>query len=548
MSGAGSLARPGLRAGWLLAWFRSPALWGTALFLIAAAFRLYGLDDGHGDPYYDAAVRSMGRSWHDFFFAAYEPGGSVAIDKPPLDLWLQVASTKAFGYSLPALLLPQALAGSAAAALVYDLVRRVFGGIGGIVAGLTLAMLPISVVTSRSDTMDSLMMALTVLALWLVLRAVERGRARYLYAAGLVAGLAFEVKLLEALIAVPALVVLYALGSSEPRRRRARNLLAAGAVFVVAAGWWPLAVTLTPGHKPYALGSTDGSFLNATFVYNGTDRLFPPAPTRHQRARAVRHSTRGPLRLLDAHRSRYLESVGFAVVAAALLAALAVALSIGRPPSRRRRALAWALLAWAGPAVLLLSAVSTLHPRYLEALSPALAAAIGAATGALVLRRPRAWAASVAALLIVAACLGWSAQRSAALVRRNASDSGHVGALPAREVNRLSAYLRPRTHGARFEVVADSFVPVAPLIVHDGRPVLIATGTAHHAITPLRTIRRDVAAGRVRYALFADHCGSASRKRLHRCSPAGRWLRRHGVDVSRAAGAGRRGVLFAVHS
>ena len=36
----------------------------------------------------------MGVSWHNFFFGAYEPGGSVSIDKPPVDLWLQVASVK----------------------------------------------------------------------------------------------------------------------------------------------------------------------------------------------------------------------------------------------------------------------------------------------------------------------------------------------------------------------------------------------------------------------------------------------------------------------
>ena len=46
------------------------------------------------DPFYDAAVRSMPLSLHNFLLGAYEPGGSLAVDKPPLDLWLQVLSTQ----------------------------------------------------------------------------------------------------------------------------------------------------------------------------------------------------------------------------------------------------------------------------------------------------------------------------------------------------------------------------------------------------------------------------------------------------------------------
>src|SRR5262245_28055501 len=62
-------------------------------------------------PYYDAAVRSMGLSWHNFLYGAIEPGGQVAVDKPPVDLWLQVAATKLFGFSSVSLRLPQAIAG-----------------------------------------------------------------------------------------------------------------------------------------------------------------------------------------------------------------------------------------------------------------------------------------------------------------------------------------------------------------------------------------------------------------------------------------------------
>ena len=54
----------------------------AALALItagAAALRLILIGKVAPDPFYDAAVRSMGMSWHNFFFGAFEPGGSVSI-------------------------------------------------------------------------------------------------------------------------------------------------------------------------------------------------------------------------------------------------------------------------------------------------------------------------------------------------------------------------------------------------------------------------------------------------------------------------------------
>ncbi len=102
------------------------------------------------DPFYDAAVRSMGVSWHNFFFGAYEPGGSVSIDKPPMDLWLQVASVKLLGWGSASLKLPEALAGTASVPLLYAAVRRPFGVLAGLVAATALAVLPIEVITARS--------------------------------------------------------------------------------------------------------------------------------------------------------------------------------------------------------------------------------------------------------------------------------------------------------------------------------------------------------------------------------------------------------------
>ena len=71
----------------------------AGIAVLAAVLRFDGLGAMQLNPYYDAAVRSMGSSWHAFLVGAFNPNASVAIDKPPVDLWLQVASTKLFGFT-----------------------------------------------------------------------------------------------------------------------------------------------------------------------------------------------------------------------------------------------------------------------------------------------------------------------------------------------------------------------------------------------------------------------------------------------------------------
>jgi 4-amino-4-deoxy-L-arabinose transferase-like glycosyltransferase len=253
--------------------------WPTwvALALItlgAGVLRLIHIAQVPPDPFYDAAVRSMGLSWHNFFFGAFEPGGSVSIDKPPVDLWLQVASVKLIGFSNTSLKLPEAGAGTLAVPLLFLAVRRMWSTRAGLAAAVAQAVLPIEVITSRSDTMDGVMMALIVLALYLIVRANEHGSSAWLLAGAAALGIAFDVKLLESLVALPGLAVLAYLGMPGSRKRRLLQLLAASAVYVVVALAWLGATLLFPAHeRPYAIGSTNGSAWNAAFVFNGTDRL-----------------------------------------------------------------------------------------------------------------------------------------------------------------------------------------------------------------------------------------------------------------------------------
>ncbi len=247
--------------------------------LAAAALRLIAIGQVEIDPFYDAAVRSMGLSWHNFFFGAYEPGASLSIDKPPVDLWLQVATVKLLGFSSTTLKLPEAFAGILAVPLLFVAVQRIWSARAGLAAAAALAVLPVDVITSRSDTMDGVMMLLIVLALVFIVRACETGRTRWLLAGAAALGIAFDVKILESLVALPALALLALIGFPGSPRARALKLAAAAAVYVVVALAWLGATLLAPASdRPWAIGSTNGSAWNAVFVFNGTERLGSKSP------------------------------------------------------------------------------------------------------------------------------------------------------------------------------------------------------------------------------------------------------------------------------
>ncbi|HEY8303470.1 MAG TPA: glycosyltransferase family 39 protein, partial [Solirubrobacteraceae bacterium] len=525
------------------------------------------------DPFYDAAVRSMSVSWHNFFFGAYEPGGSVSIDKPPVDLWLQVASVKLLGWGSTSLKLPEALAGTASVPLLYAAVRRPFGTIAGLVAALALAVLPIEVVTARSDTMDAVMMMLLVVALLLLVRACQSGRTVWLLAAAASLGLAFNVKLLESMVALPGLLALAWLGlprsrakdappdaSERPkpaaRGRRVWQLAAAAAVYVAVALSWLGATLLYPAHeRPWAIGSTNGSAWNAAFVFNGSERLTgktvevgqPTSTTRRQVSTGVKDrgatepiTPPSPTRLLARQGQLPARWLGWEALAALLLG-VAVVISLARRHSDRlKRATAIGVFVWLLTGIALFSAMARLHPRYVESFTPAVAAmyGIGVALVAGGGRRVRWLAVALTALLAIPLVA------SVETVKEETSDAGNVGALGGEEQHALSAYLLAHRAGERYEVAAGSATTVASLIVRDQRPVLMLTSYNGRPLTGVAQLKALAARGEVRFAFLDSQCGARTPMTAAACAPAARWVRAHGTDVSHQAGLRSKGILW----
>jgi 4-amino-4-deoxy-L-arabinose transferase-like glycosyltransferase len=566
---------------------RLPAVALLAVCAIGAALRFANFGAVPTTPFYDAAVRSMGLSWHSFFYGVLDPSGRVSIDKMPIELWLQVVSTKLLGFSSVSLRLPEAVAGTLAIVLLSDVVRRAYGAWAGVAAAVALAVLPVSVLTSRSDTMDTVMACLLVLVAWLIVRARPERRARGVVAAGAVAGLAFEVKLFEAAVALPALAVLAWLALEPTAARRPRTLALAGLAFLVVAASWPLVASALPGRHPFPQGSTNGQIWNAVLVYNGLHRVgnAPLPATAPGILRLFR--TAPPREFGQLFGVELLPALVIGSLAALCAGATALPASPRDDGQRLRRAVGWGLGTWLVVGTLVASLTGRQFPRYLEAFTPAVAGVIGvgvvmiaraaaqrrAAAAALVGAAGAAAVAgrvtggppgavgvalglAVAAGLVAAAGIRWRGRvpaiaaalvlvaalavpfaTSVRLVRAGAGDAEVTGARPAAELDRLSGYLRAHQGGARYEVAGSNVLVSAALVVKDVRPVLTLTSVGPvQLVTPAGLAHADV-----HYALLGGRCAP---RRRGACLPVVRWVRAHGTDVSLIAGLPHRGLLY----
>jgi 4-amino-4-deoxy-L-arabinose transferase-like glycosyltransferase len=178
----------------------------TALALVLYTWGLSKA--GYGNTYYAAAVRSMTMSWKNFFFGAFDPGGFITVDKPPAFLWVDALSARIFGYSTWSILLPSAVAGAAAVALLWLIVRRYFGLTAATISAIALALSPISVAVNRLNLPEPFLILALLGAAGAVLQSVDSRRWwAWTALAGLLVGVAFNIKMLAGWIPGPALAL-----------------------------------------------------------------------------------------------------------------------------------------------------------------------------------------------------------------------------------------------------------------------------------------------------------------------------------------------------
>lgn len=380
----------------------------AVLLVATAATYLWHLSaSGYGNEYYAAAAQAGARSWSAWFFGSLDAGNFITVDKPPGALWVTGLSVRIFGMHPLAVLVPQALMGVAAVAVLYATMRRTFddpveGAAAGLLAGLALALTPAAAMMFRFDDPDALLVLLSTVAAYGTVRAVRETSWRWMAAVGAVVGLAFLVKMLQALLVVPGLAAAYLTCAATSVRTRVAHVAGAGVALVIAAGWWVAVVALVPaGSRPYVGGSVDDSVLGLAFGYNGASRILgseSSAATATSRAVGVTRLFSGEM----------------GIEISWLLPVAVVALAIGGCSAARGRLARVeraALISWAGWLLVgggVLSVMrGTEHPYYAVVLAPAVAALVG--LGAVWAWRLRAgWDGRVAMAAMVLAGAGWS--------------------------------------------------------------------------------------------------------------------------------------------
>ncbi len=128
----------------------------VALLALTAGLYLWGLSkNGTANEYYSAAVQAGTHSWKAFLFGSLDAGNYITVDKPPASLWAMEISTRVFGFGSFSMLLPQALEGVAAVALLFATVRRWFGRPAALLSGLVLAITPVAALMFRFNNPDA---------------------------------------------------------------------------------------------------------------------------------------------------------------------------------------------------------------------------------------------------------------------------------------------------------------------------------------------------------------------------------------------------------
>ena len=139
-----------------------------------------------------------------------------------------------------------------------------------------MAVSPIVVSLHRRNISDTLLILLLVLAADAAVRAAESGHLRSLVWAGVLVGLSFQAKMLQAWLVLPALFGIYLVAApiASFLRRVGHVALATLAVVVVSLSYMS-AVSLVPRSAAglYVDGSCNDSLFTQVFSYNGFSRL-----------------------------------------------------------------------------------------------------------------------------------------------------------------------------------------------------------------------------------------------------------------------------------
>jgi 4-amino-4-deoxy-L-arabinose transferase-like glycosyltransferase len=389
-----------------------------ALLVGTAVLYLWGLgSSGWANSYYAAAAQAGTQDWKAWLFGSLDAGNAITVDKPPAAMWVMGLSGRLFGFNAFTMLLPQALMGVAAVAVLYFTVKRCSGPGAGLIAGAVLALTPVSVLMFRYNNPDALLVLLLVVAAYCTVRAIEKGSVRWMAVTGVVVGFAFLTKMLQAFLPLPALALAFLIAAPTGLWKRLGALAVGGLTMVLSAGWFVALVSLWPADsRPYIAGSTDNSLLQLALGYNGMERIMgregspggghmPGGGDGPPGGNVFFGGQPGILRMFG---PSFAAEASW-LIPAALIGMVAVAVLTWRVARTDR--LRASLVLWGGWLLVTAAVFSfmdgTVHPYYTVALAPSIAAVVGIATVELWRRKDsRVWR-SVLALMLLATG-GWT--------------------------------------------------------------------------------------------------------------------------------------------
>ncbi|MGX9671052.1 glycosyltransferase family 39 protein [Mycobacterium sp. HM-7] len=361
---------------------------------------------GWANSFYSAAAQAGASDWTAMLFGASDSGNAITVDKTPGALWVMDLSVRLFGLSSWSILVPQAVMGVAAVAVLYAAVRRAAGSAAALLAGAAFALTPVATLMFRFNNPDALLVLLLVAGAYCVQRACEKDAGRWwLVAAGVAAGFAFLAKMLQAFLVLPAFAATYLVAGPSSVRTRMWRLLGAAASMVVSGGWYLALVELWPASsRPYIGGSQHDSIIELALGYNGVGRLSGNEPG----GLGNPNFDVGWDRLVGASMGSY---AGWLLPAALICLVAGLVLTRRAPRTDPARA---ALILWGGwlafTAAVFSFANGIVHQYYTVALAPAIGACVG--IGSVLLWRNRTtWSArltmagTVVATVTVAAIL-----------------------------------------------------------------------------------------------------------------------------------------------
>lgn len=356
--------------------------------VLAAVLYSWNLSSSGLNSFYSAAVLSGTQSWKAWFFGSLDAGNFLTVDKPPFVLMVMGLSCRMFGFGTWQMMAPLIASALGTIWILHSSVKRVWGHGSAAVAALVLALTPITVAINRDNNPDTLLVFLMVAGAALALRAVHNGRLLPLLGSAACFGLAFNTKMLQGYIALPAVFAVYLYAANTGLVKRIVNLLLAGVALAVSSFWWAAAVSLVPAdERPYIGGSTDGTAWNLIMGYNGLGRILGGEGNGGGGGGGGFSGTAGLGRMFnDVLGGQISWLLPFSAIA--LIGGLVLC---GRAP--RTDLTRAALVMWGGWTALhhltFSLAEGTMHPYYTTALAPGIAALCGGG-GLMLLRAFRA--------------------------------------------------------------------------------------------------------------------------------------------------------------